>query len=264
MLDLKSMFCKKNRNIVLLTDFGYKDNYVGEIKGIISTITKAKIIDLSHYVTPFSVLNAQYFLYSSYSYFPKRSIFCVAVDPSPSQGKQLLIAKYKHYYFVLPDNGIISIFNNKDLIVYKIKDEYLQKNTNFNGRDNLAPISAKISNNLNNITKFAIKTNNYIKNTCQFSLNDKNDNIKILHVDRFGNIVTAIKNKYYTLLSNKIKLKVANKKYTCRNVVNIDNLNNDEIGIIQGSSGFIEIIQREQSAAKTLKLEVDSVIKFLK
>ena len=64
--------------IVLLTDFGLKDGYVGVMKGVMKTIAPtAEFIDLSHEVARQSIQNGALMLYNNYSYFPKGTTFLV-------------------------------------------------------------------------------------------------------------------------------------------------------------------------------------------
>ena len=61
--------------ITLITDFGNKDHFVAKMKGIIySKYSDAKIVDISHNVSPFNIMEAAYILESSYKSFPNKKI----------------------------------------------------------------------------------------------------------------------------------------------------------------------------------------------
>ncbi len=66
--------------IVLLTDFGYRDEYAGVLKGVILGVNPfAQILDLTHGIPPQDLVRASCVLTSSVSYFPRSSIFLVVV-----------------------------------------------------------------------------------------------------------------------------------------------------------------------------------------
>jgi len=95
--------------ITLTTDFGYKDPYVGILKGIILNINpNAGIIDISHGVSPQDIMEASLFLRSSYSYFPRGTIHVAVVDPGVGSNRRPILISTQYYYFVGPDNGIFS------------------------------------------------------------------------------------------------------------------------------------------------------------
>jgi S-adenosylmethionine hydrolase len=95
--------------IALITDFGTADGFTGVVKAAIKTIDPdVDFIDVCHEVKPFSVVNAQFFLYSSYRYFPAGTVFYVVVDPGVGTERKILVAEDDKYRYVVPDNGIIS------------------------------------------------------------------------------------------------------------------------------------------------------------
>ena len=57
--------------VTLTTDFGLNDHFVGVMKGVILNIApQAEIIDISHSVQPFDILDGALALAESYSYIP--------------------------------------------------------------------------------------------------------------------------------------------------------------------------------------------------
>src|SRR3989344_2641791 len=93
--------------IALLTDFGNSE-YVGVVKGVVCSVNKdAKITDLYNFVHPQNIKEAAWILYSSYSYFPKNTVFLCIVDPGVGSKRKCLAIKTKNYFFVGPDNGLM-------------------------------------------------------------------------------------------------------------------------------------------------------------
>ncbi len=90
-----------NMNIVLLTDFGYQDGFVGVMKGIIKSLSPhCNLIDLAHSVPDYDILRGALLLEAHYSYFPKGTIFLCVIDPSVGGDRQPIIVKSGGYYFV--------------------------------------------------------------------------------------------------------------------------------------------------------------------
>ena len=101
-------FIYKHRPIVLLTDFGLVDPFVGILKGVICSINPgARIIDLSHGVRPQDIHHGAFILSRAMGYFPRGSIFCVVVDPGVGTDRKPVVIKTRDYYFVGPDNGVL-------------------------------------------------------------------------------------------------------------------------------------------------------------
>lgn len=95
--------------IVLLTDFGLRDAYVGVMKGVILRITPAAtIVDLGHEVPPQDVAAGAYLLGTSYRYFAPDAIFVAVVDPGVGSARRAIALKTPRGTFLAPDNGLLT------------------------------------------------------------------------------------------------------------------------------------------------------------
>lgn len=105
--------------IVFMTDFGTVDDAVPICKGVMLGIAPiARIIDLTHQVTPFNIREGARFLYGTTPYYPAGTIFVVVVDPTVGSSRKAVIVKSKRgQYFVLPDNGLMTLVEQRDGIV---------------------------------------------------------------------------------------------------------------------------------------------------
>src|SRR5690606_629574 len=100
--------------ITLTTDFGEKDHFVGAIKGAIySELDDVKIVDISHSVSPFNVLEAAYILQNAYSSFPKGSIHLIGIDSELNPENKHIALKLDDHYFICANNGIMSMICNE-------------------------------------------------------------------------------------------------------------------------------------------------------
>ena len=97
------------RPIVLLTDFGLADLYVGQMKAaILKTHPDASILDLSHGIEPFNLAQAGFFLAASWPWFSPGSVFVTVVDPGVGTDRKIIGLAAHDRYFIAPDNGLIT------------------------------------------------------------------------------------------------------------------------------------------------------------
>src|SRR5262245_18720100 len=96
--------------ITLTTDFGYKDPFVGIMKGVIYRINpQAQVVDLSHGMPAQNIMAAALVLRQATSYFPRGTIHVVVVDPGVGSTRLPLLVESEGNYFIGPDNGVLSL-----------------------------------------------------------------------------------------------------------------------------------------------------------
>jgi S-adenosylmethionine hydrolase len=102
--------------IVFMTDFGVVDDSVAICRGVMySVMPTVRIVDLSHEVTPFSILDGARYLYGATPYYPAGTVFVVVIDPGVGSTRKAVIIKSKRgQFFVLPDNGLITLVAQRD------------------------------------------------------------------------------------------------------------------------------------------------------
>jgi len=107
---------KYPQTIVFMTDFGVVDDSVAICRGVMySIMPEVRIVDLTHQVTPFSILDGARFLYGASPYYPAGTVFVVVVDPTVGSSRKAIVAKSKRgQYFVLPDNGVLTLVEQRD------------------------------------------------------------------------------------------------------------------------------------------------------
>src|SRR5438046_6698699 len=103
-------------SIVFMTEFGTVDDSVAICKGVMYSIApEARIVDLTHQVTPFSILDGARFLYGASPYYPAGTVFVVVIDPGVGSTRKAIVVKSKReQYFVLPDNGLMTLVQDRD------------------------------------------------------------------------------------------------------------------------------------------------------
>ncbi|HKI00140.1 MAG TPA: S-adenosyl-l-methionine hydroxide adenosyltransferase family protein, partial [Candidatus Sulfotelmatobacter sp.] len=136
-----------------MTDFGVVDDSVAICRGVMYAILPTvRIVDLTHQVTPFSIRDGARFLYGATPYYPAGTVFVVVIDPTVGSTRKAIVARSKRgQYFVLPDNGLLTLVEQRDGI------EAAREITNtdwmigtklsstFHGRDIFSPVGAHVA-----------------------------------------------------------------------------------------------------------------------
>jgi S-adenosylmethionine hydrolase len=139
--------------IVFMTDFGTVDDAVAICKGVIKTLAPdAEIIDLTHQVTPYSIADGARLLGRTSQYYPPGTIFLTVIDPGVGTTRRSIVVKTKRgQYFVLPDNGLITLVADRDGIdgVREIMNPKWvlagSTSSTFHGRDIYSPVAAHLA-----------------------------------------------------------------------------------------------------------------------
>ncbi|MCD6300795.1 MAG: S-adenosyl-l-methionine hydroxide adenosyltransferase family protein [Staphylothermus sp.] len=247
--------------IVLMTDFGFKDPYVGVMKGVIKSINpSAEIIDLTHEVRRQDVYQATIMLYVSTQYFPRNTIFVSVIDPGVGSSRRALLIKTRNYYFIGPDNGSLYPAASRDGIVsvYDISNSKFRLHRvsyTFHGRDIFAPIAAWLSLG---IPPEVLGEKMPIESLAKITISEpKIDRDKIIgeaiYIDIFGNIMTNIKED---LITNKVKygtelrIEIYDKLITCKYVPSFSYVNEGETACYINSWGYFEIAINKGNVAE--------------
>ena len=144
---------KYPQTIVFMTDFGVVDDSVAICRGVMYGIMPdVRIVDLTHQVTPFSIFDGARYLYGATPYFPAGTVFVVVVDPTVGSTRKAIVARSKRgQYFVLPDNGLLTLVEQRDGIesVHEITNPDWMIGTKlsstFHGRDIVSPVGAHLA-----------------------------------------------------------------------------------------------------------------------
>lgn len=139
--------------IVFMTDFGVLDDSVAICRGVMySVMPEVRIVDLTHQVTPFSILDGARFLYGATPYFPAGTVFVAVVDPGVGSARKAIVARSKRgQYFVLPDNGLLTLVEQRDGIEAAreiTNPEWMigsKLSSTFHGRDIFSPVGAHMA-----------------------------------------------------------------------------------------------------------------------
>ena len=187
--------------ITLTTDYGLKDHFVGALKGkIISEYPDVNIIDISHEIDPFNILEASYIIGVAYSSFPKGTVHIIGVDSERNKENQHIAIQWNDHYFIGADNGILSMLTQKvipqKMVAITIHDRLHNDATDM---DVFVKVACHLSKGglLNVIGKEI--TQLQVVTVLQASVASNLKSIKgnVIYIDHFGNVVTNITKKQF-------------------------------------------------------------------
>jgi S-adenosyl-L-methionine hydrolase (adenosine-forming) len=247
--------------ITLTTDFGLSDHFVGTMKGVILSIApEAEIIDITHAVQAFDVLDGALAIAQAYSRFPSYTVHLVVVDPGVGTARRPILASTEGYQFVAPDNGVLSLVYGAEerLHVRHITSEhyFLQPvSQTFHARDIFAPIAAYVAKGIEP-HKFGEEISDFVRFNAPKPkpVDGKTMRGVVLKVDRFGNLITNITPQDVPALFEAkplFRILIGSKEITEIHEAYAGGAPNEVFGIL-GSMGYLEIAANRASAAQIL------------
>lgn len=247
------------RVITLLTDFGTADYFVAAMKAaILSVNPHARIIDITHEVSPQDVQGAAFTLLAAYPTFTTGTIHVAVVDPGVGSSRHPIVVSAADQFFVGPDNGIFSYVCERESgsQAFQITNsEFFRQpvSNTFHGRDIFAPVASALSLGVQ-LEQLGPSHKEMVRLESLEPKPRKDGGLKarIIHIDRFGNCITNISrdhlgNDQWVLAINGKKIDTV-KEYFAEN-----ESKKKTLFAIWGSAGFLEIAARNHSAAKVLK-----------
>lgn len=256
--------------ITLLTDFGAQDYFVGAMKGVILSLNpEATFVDITHEIPPQDIQAAAFNLLACYKDFPAGTIHLAVVDPGVGSDRGAILVECANQFFVGPDNGLFSWISEREgkFSAWQITNEQFFRNpvsSTFHGRDVFAPVAAAISRGTP-AKEFGPPLENIVRLTPLFprTMADAIEG-SLIHIDRFGNCITNFTSKHINeeQLAAGAKLIVNNQEITSiRRFFADQSAPKDELFMLLGSAGFVEIAVQNASAAEILSAKRgDSVL----
>ncbi len=259
----------RNPLITLTTDFGLSDHFVAAMKGVISTICpEARIVDVTHELKPFEIAEAAFTFGEAWRWFPKGTVHVAVVDPGVGSARRPILVEAAGQYFIGPDNGIftsaLTVEKAKVREITASKYFLFEVSKTFHGRDVFAPCAAHLAAGARASTFGKMVTDALrLKMDKPAQTGKRVWTGTVLKVDRFGNVITNFKladfpwvatNPFVFSLGFDQVARVADHYGACEY---------GELYAIAGSSGYIEIVMREASAAKQLGVVAGAPVELM-
>ncbi|MFP4382215.1 MAG: S-adenosyl-l-methionine hydroxide adenosyltransferase family protein [Candidatus Sumerlaeia bacterium] len=251
--------------IVMMTDMGESDWFVGTMKGVIlSVCPQAQIVDLCHRVRHQSVQEAAFMLHINWKYFPKGSIFLCVVDPGVGTERHPLIARNDDYYFIAPNNGLLSYVMEESsgwefLVIENQKLMLQNQSTTFHGRDVFSPAAGHLAAG-HDFEDFGKKLEKAVTIPPIQSVKAEDNSIsgRIIYIDSFGNLMTNIKPEMIPDKVNPEKLMLNFHGHLIQGIApHFAAVPINHPLLYWGSSGYLEIAMNYGSAARKWHAQVD-------
>ena len=234
----------------LLTDFGWRDWYVGALKGTLLRLAPGTaLIDLSHDVAPGDVVAAGLLLGGAAPTFPPGTVHLAVVDPGVGSARRLLAAHADAHTYVAPDNGLLTaILDRATVHAVERPDLHLDApGATFDGRDRFAPIAAAILGGAP-LESLGPSVDDAIRiGPTPPSREGPGGRVvgHVVHVDRFGNLITDVPASWIAeaaFIAHVGALKLR------RLATHYAELDPGVPALLVGSLGTLEIALRDQSA----------------
>ena len=261
--------------IVFMTDFGVVDDSVAICRGVMYGITPdVRIVDLTHQVTPFSILDGARFLYGATPYFPAGTVFVVVVDPGVGSTRKAIVAHTKRgQFFVLPDNGVITLVDQRDGVdgVREITNpEWMigsKLSSTFHGRDIFSPVGAHLARG-EDWTKVGpeIAPKDLIRLDLKAAKIDEHGlNAMVIATDGpFGNLVTNVDADVFLQLGyqrgQEVPVKVGDKELKIRFVKTFSDVPLNQPLLYIDSRGHLGLAVNQNSFAATYGIKPPAVL----
>lgn len=255
------------RVISLTTDFGLQDPFVGVMKGVIAGVCPtANIIDLTHGVEAFNILDGALAIWQGWRYFPAGTVHVIVVDPGVGSERQAILAQMGEQWFVAPDNGVLTLVEREirraggEVRAWRIENPAYrlpQQSNTFHGRDIFAPAGAHLAAQLErggaDPGSFGPGVDRLVQLAVPEPMHRPDGSMEgaILKSDKFGNLLTNIPAADFERIERALVMEIGGRRIT-RLVHFYAEAEPGELFLIVGSSGLLEVAMNRGSAKAEL------------
>jgi S-adenosyl-L-methionine hydrolase (adenosine-forming) len=257
--------------ITLLSDFGLRDGYAAQMKGVIlDNYRDATIIDISHEIERHNIPMGSFVLETAVPYFPKGTIHVAVVDPGVGSDRKAIVIECESGLLVGPDNGLMARASEKLGLksIRQIEETSVQTkpvSSTFHGRDIFARVAGMLvsGKRLEEIGERVSRLERLNLAPALFA--DGKLTCQVLHVDHFGNVITNAEEEHFRKIRSigeKMTIRSGKREFRPRIARSYYELGPNVVGILMGSQGYLEIAIRERSASEELDLKPLDQLEF--
>jgi len=256
--------------ITLTTDFGTSDYYVAAMKAVILSVDdQIRLVDLSHDIKAQDIMAAAWVLKHSAYLFPEGTVHLAVIDPGVGTERKPVAVKHRGQFFIGPDNGLFSLVSDNEPVeaIELDKSEHWRvtdPSATFHGRDIFAQVAAKLSTG----TSFdelgsplqSLEVYHWAQPT-----NDKYGlQGWVVHIDRFGNLMTNIPKSMITNLGANDQLRIYVGTQILRGIASTyGSVPEGEAVALIGSTGTLEVAVYKGNAAEMLGVYQGAAVSVL-
>jgi S-adenosylmethionine hydrolase len=266
---------RPNGIITLTTDFGLADSYVGTMKGVIlSIVPDARLVDITHDVSPQNIHQAAFIAQTFYDYVPSGTIHLLVVDPGVGSQRRAIALGTPQALFVAPDNGVLTYVWRDALArwgpeaceVVELAEQrfWLQRvSSTFHGRDLFAPVAAHLASGVP-LASLGPRLPRIAEAALEQPAPGRNGGLvgQIIHVDHFGNCITNIMPRHLEEagMGDQMVVRIIDQDIVGLQRTYADGAVGALIALI-GSSDRLELAVRNGNAAQTLGVGIGDTVR---
>lgn len=250
--------------ITLLSDYGNASHYAASIKGsLYKSIKDLQIVDISHNIHAFDILQAAFVLKNTYQNFPTGTIHFICVDVNFHLYQQIILVENKGHYFLAADNGIINLmFDETPAAVWVIKQELVLQAGSFIENGLFVQIATHISGKkpLDEIAqKGAIRNNSHSQ---AIEISDSTIRAKVVFIDGFNNAFVNVSKPVFEHVrkGRKFKIYYHGKEYIDKIVSNYSEAKGGEDLALFNHNDYMEIAMNRGQASQLLGIKIGHTI----
>lgn len=239
--------------IVLFTDFGIQDPYVGQVKARLLELAPAQpVVDLLHEAPAYNAHASAHLLAAFAPTFPPGTVFLAVVDPGVGTLRDAVVVLSGGQWYVGPDNGLMSVVTarNRDTKLWHIVWQPDVLSASFHGRDLFAVVAAEIA-------RGAFPTDK-LKEVAKLNVEfDANDMARVIYLDHFGNAWTGVRGAQ---IPNNVRVNVKGENF--KHSESFGFVGRGEGFWFVNSVGLVELAVNRGNAAQNLGLAVGDLVQI--
>ncbi len=254
----------QRRFVTLLTDFGTADGYVAAMKGVIAAICPDAVVDdAAHDLPPGDVEAGAWALWRYWRLYPPGTVHVVVIDPGVGSARKALAVRADDRWLVAPDNGVLTRVLDEAAAwtaVAITERRYLREpvSRTFHGRDVFAPAAAHLATGVP-LDAFGPAIAEPVRLALpRFTITPDGVTGAVVHVDRFGNLVTNIPETWVS--AGRVVVGGRDLGGVFRTYADVAP---GELLALVGSAGLLEISVRDGNAAALLSLQRGAEVRVL-
>lgn len=253
--------------ITLTTDLGLKDYYVGALKGsIYKQFPDAHLVDISHEISKFNIMEAAFVIQNAFKEFPKGTIHLIGVKAELTPESVHVAVEYKDHVFLAADNGIFSLFMEEPAAkIFELSVRSDSPFPTFPVKDVLAKAACHLARGGTLEVIGKPMTELLERNTYKPVLEGNTIVGSVIYLDSFGNAVTNITKSIFDNFGRNREFTIITKVsgYNIKTIrKNYHEVNGGERLAIFGANGFLEIAMNIGVAGKLMGMKINDNVKI--
>lgn len=252
--------------ITLTTDMGTLDYYVAAIKGnILMQMPDVTIVDVTHQIEPWNIIQAAYIIRNAYPNFPPGTIHIIGVDTEIFKDRKHVAIKYDNHYFIGTDNGIFSLMFDKKPDVLVELNIISGINPTFPTKDIFVKAACHIARG--GTLEILGRPIEQLK-LAALGIPATEENAitgKVIYIDNYENVITNVHHEIFKKVGKgrPFNILITREHYTIDKLIySYSETEPGEIGVLINELGFIEIAINRGYAASLLGLKNGSSVRF--